>query len=107
MCIRDSNINQNYLKEIHAYHETLSYHYQFGSNYNTLFWKKIKEQSEKFLSFNANFLNLDSFEDAVNLYIQTEGREDYSWIGQYPHPAPHDLFVGMNNLEINPNNLQK
>lgn len=86
--------NKYYLDTIYAYQQTLAFHYQFGSVYNTQYWIDIKTSSKKFLETNVNS-NEEILYKNLELYKKTNGEIDNTWIGLYNYPAVKTLHSGM------------
>lgn len=86
--------NKYYLDTIHAYQQTLAFHYQFGSIYDTKYWEDMKTVSKKFLETNVNSDEEILFKN-LEIYKKTNGEIDNTWIGLYNYPAVKTLYSGM------------
>jgi len=97
-CFAESNLS--YMRRMYSYFETLSYHYKFGSIYESSFWKGIKEQSINFLSFNQNVLDLEVFKQNILHYKRTNGAENYATIGTFDVLSLKDIYEGMTGKSL-------
>jgi len=92
--------NKYYLDTIYAYQQTLSFHYQYGSIYDNLYWKDIQTVSKNILDTNINS-NEDILLKNLEIYKKSNGEIDNTWIGLYNYPAVKTIHSGMLDQKLN------
>lgn len=99
-------VNHQYNLMMWQYQLSLSFHYQYGSIYETDFWKKTTNNAKDFLrySFNGNY---DILEMNLKRDMQSGGRMNYSGIGCFRYNDVMQIHFGMNGEENNIKNIDQ
>lgn len=88
-----TKINCNYLFEIHQYQQTISWHYRYGSSFETPYWRNVVEKSNDFLHSTSSG-DLDIY---MNLLKSDKSYKDtdFSTVGIFSYRDMDYIISGM------------
>jgi hypothetical protein len=89
-------INDNYHYEMWAYQLSLAFHYQFGSKFDSEFWKNTQGLAKEFMSKIPNG-NFQLLEESMKTDLKFNGETSYSRIGCFGVYDIKQIYEGMKN----------
>lgn len=92
------HFNNKYHYEMWTYQLALAYHYNYGSVFDSKFWKQTKDSASRIMSSTING-NEELFVKNINCDIMFK-ETDYSKIGSFTYRDHVQLYCGMNGHDM-------
>lgn len=90
--------NTQYREKIIDYQLSLAWHYQYGSNYKSNFWKQVQKKSKEFFNF-TKYKNIETLLSQY-CYDKKYREEKYLHIGCFRYLDFEQVHYGMTNFQV-------